>query len=1114
VLIAETVVAPDNDVWPAGGRRPVGGVAASRESAVVDESRVTADNEVNLRTRAKENTMTESSDLPRVTVTVDGTELAVPGDLTILQALNHEGVHVPSLCNDIRLERSNGNCGLCIVELGPDARPVKACVTPVADGLVISTQSEPLASYRRLRLEQMLTDHNADCAPPCQQACPAHVDIQRYLADVADGNYEAAVRVIKDVNPFPSVCGRVCPHPCEAQCRRHLIDAPVSINHVKRFAADWELAQGRTGLPKVAAPTGRRVAIVGAGPSGLTAAAFLAQRGHAVTVFEKQPQAGGMLRYGIPEYRLPKLRLDAEIETIMGLGVRIVTDRSVGVHVHVESLRTEYDAVYMAFGSWQATPLAVDGDNLPGVLLGINFLERIAKGARLDIGDRVVVIGGGNTAVDCARAAVRRSASHVCLVYRRTLDEMPADRHEIQDAIAEGIQMVLLAAPDHISLSEDGHKELHCMRMELGDPDRSGRRRPHPVEGTEFTIPADTIIGAIGQSTNTQFLYNDVPLRQSRWGDLEVDGATMQTSEPGIFAGGDCVTGPATVIQAVAAGGRAARAIDEYIRTGQVTPAVETYNCSRGTLEDLPRDEFEHSPRLPRSLMPRLDMAHRVSSFDQVELGLTEAQAQAEAGRCLRCGCTVRLTCELRAEATNHGVHFHRPRHERPRLPVDSFHPFIVRDHNKCIACGKCLAACSEIEGVGVLAYQFAHGRLTVDTHNGLALGQTDCVSCGQCVTACPCGALDYRRERDQVFRAINDPSKVVVGFVAPAPRSVIAAQYGLAPDQASPFIAGLMRHLGFDKCFDMAFAADLTVMEETTEFLGRVTSGGVLPQFTSCCPGWVNLVERRYPGLIPHLSSCKSPQQMMGATIKNHFAQLYNVSLDDLFVVSIVPCLAKKYEAARPEMASRGVRDVDAVLTTTEFLEMVDRVRLDPSDVDPAQFDHPYGQVTGAGVIFGASGGVAEAALRMAVEKLTGSPPGDGLVFTPVPGRAGFREAVVEVPGHTVRVAVISGLGRARSLIEQVVAGEDTGYDLVEIMACPNGCVAGAGNPAPTRTFELGQRQQVLRNIDRGTKYRTSQDNPDLLRLYDDFYGEPCSPLAHELLHTSYRSLERVETR
>jgi formate dehydrogenase major subunit len=702
------------------------------------------------------------------------------------------------------------------------------------------------------------------------------------------------------------------------------------------------------------------------------------------------------------------------------------------------------------------------------------------------------------------RVAKRQGANSVKLLYRRTVEEMPAEPYEVQEAIEEGIEMIFLAAPDHITM-EEGKKQVHCIRMELGEPDRSGRRRPVPIEGSEFAIDADTIIGAIGQSTNTQWVYNDLPLQLARWGDIEIDGATMQTSEPGIFAGGDCVTGPATVIQAVAAGGRAASAIDEYLRTGSVTPSKELYNCSRGTLEDLPRHEFEAIPRIARAAMPSLPLAKREGNFDQVELGLTEEQAREEASRCLQCGCNARFGCELRHEATTHGIKYCKPLHERPRLKVDHSHPFIIRDHNKCISCGKCIAACAEIEGVGVLAYQFEHGHMTVGTWNGEPLELTDCVSCGQCVTACPCGALDYKRERGGVFAAINDPKKTVVAFIAPSPRSVIAERYGIPFDQASPFIAGLMRSVGFDKVFDFSFSADLTIMEEATEFLTRVNQGGVMPQFTSCCPGWVNLMERRYPELIPNLSTCKSPQQMMGATIKNHYAAKYDVPLDELYTVSIVPCLAKKYEAARPEFAPDGVRDVDAVLTTTEFLEMVQMLRIDESDIVPGPFDEPYARVTGAGVIFGASGGVAEAALRMAVEKLTGEPLTDHLDFEDVRGFEGFKHAEVEASGKKVRVAVISGLGNAEPLIRKVIAGEDVGYDLVEIMACPGGCISGAGNPAPVQATELFERQQVLLNIDRTSTYRKSQENPDILRLYEDYYGEPNSALAHKLLHTHY---------
>ena len=1042
-----------------------------------------------------------------VTINVDGHDLTVPSSATILNALIDEGIHIPSLCNDVRLARSNGNCGLCMVEVGPDHHPIKACITHVFDGMVIATHSAAIDDFRKVRMEQLLTDHNADCQAPCEQACPAHIDIQRYLSLVADGNMDAAIQVIKDRNPFPSVCGRVCPHPCEYACRRNMVDEPVAINWVKRFAADLDMASASPWLPPVAPATGKRVAIVGAGPSGLSAAYYLAQSGHDVTVFERQPKPGGMMRYGIPEYRLPKATLDQEIDTIRRLGVVISCGKALGTHISLEDLQRDFDAVYLAIGSWMATRMHLDGESLPGVWLGINFLEQITKGIVPDVGQTVLIVGGGNTAIDAARTALRIGAKDVKLVYRRTREEMPAESYEVEEAVAEGVEMIFLASPTSIERGPAG-LQLRCLRMALGEPDRSGRRRPVPIEGSDFIIEANTIIGAIGQSTDTQFLFNDLPLKRNQWGDIEINAGTMQASEHKIFAGGDCVTGPATVIKAVAAGRAAAEAIDRFVTKGYVRPEPEIYNCTLGANRDLPEHFFDGMPKEARYRIPILPLGERITAeepFKEIDRAYELDDARAEARRCLKCGCHARYVCDLRAAATAEEIHFTKPLHQRPFTPIQHDHPFIIRDPNKCISCGRCIAACAEIEGVGVLAYQFHNGQLKVGTSDGRDLIDTDCVSCGQCVAACPCGALDFTHEHFSVADAINDPTKLVVGFIAPAPRTVLCDTYGIPFDQASGFVAGLMRQLGFDRIFDFSFAADLTIMEETTEFLNRLSTGGVMPQFTSCCPGWVNLVEKRYPELIPHLSSCKSPQQMMGATVKHHFATMYGVSLDDLYVVSIVPCVAKKYEAARPEFAPEGIRDVDAVITTTEFMEMLSRVRIDPAEVEPSTFDAPYARVTGAGVLFGASGGVAEAALRMAVEKLTGDVLEDQLEYVDVEGFSGLKEATVNAGGRTVRVAVISGLGNADPLVRKVIAGENVGYDLVEIMACPGGCIAGAGNPAPERAGELRARQNVLISIDKTSKYRKSQENPDILRLYDDFYGEPNSELAHELLHTSY---------
>ena len=327
-------------------------------------------------------------------------------------------------------------------------------------------------------------------------------------------------------------------------------------------------------MPKVKPSTGKKIAVIGAGPSGLTAAYYSAINGHDVTIFERQPQAGGMMRYGIPEYRLPKATLDREIDLIRQLGVKILTGKEVGAHITLTDLQNDFDAVYLAIGSWGATPIQFDG-----VWMGIQYLEKTTKGVDTKTGKEVVVIGGGNTAIDCSRTAIRSGAETVTILYRRTREEMPAEPFEIEEALQEGIKMEFLIAPEKIETRGD-KKLLHCIRMELGEPDRSGRRRPIRSEGSETIIEADTVIGAIGQTTDTRFLYNDLPVRLNNYGDVDINGKTFETSERKIFAGGDCVTGPATVIQAIAAGRHAAESMDCYLDKGYVKPHATDYSAA------------------------------------------------------------------------------------------------------------------------------------------------------------------------------------------------------------------------------------------------------------------------------------------------------------------------------------------------------------------------------------------------------------------------------------------------------------------------------------------------------------------------------------------------------
>lgn len=1022
---------------------------------------------------------------------VNRKEFKSPKGFTILEALLANGIPIPHLCYDPRLSDPNRSCGLCIVKLEKENKIVRSCNVLLGEGMVITTHSTELESFRKLRMEQLLADHNADCEPPCRTACLAGVDIQAYLKQTALGNFDAALRIIKEKNPFPVVCGRVCPHPCESRCRRTLTDEPVAINHVKRFVADFDAA-GEEWTPEKKSDTDKKIAIVGAGPSGLSAAYYCALSGHRVTVFERQAKAGGMMRYGIPDYRLPQDDLDKEIARIERVGVAIKLGKSLGTNVTLEALQKDFDAVYMAVGSWQASSMRMDGEQVRGVFKGIEYLEQIAKGKTVSLGSHVVVVGGGNTAVDCARTALRSGAEHVSIIYRRTKDEMPAEPAEIEAAIREGIEMVFLTAPVSVEADVSGAvSAIKCIKMELGEPDRSGRRRPVIVEGSEFSLTVTAVIGAIGQKTNTSYLWNDLPLKLNRWGDIEIDGKTMETSVEKVFAGGDCVTGPATVVQAIAAGRRAAEAIDQYLQNGYVAGFDGDYSCSRGSFEDLPRYEFSTILKIPRVRQREIGLENAVCSFDEVELTITEEQALTEAARCLECGCSKRSICQLREEASGLDVSHLRELQWRRNYPKNNDHPFIMRDTNKCISCGRCIAACSEIGGPGVLGFYMKQGKLCVGTKTGESLKETDCISCGQCVAACPCGALEYKRESSKVFQALNDANKTVIGFAAPAVRSLICDYYQLQYGDASTFIAGMLEALGFDRSFDFSFAADLTVMEETTELFERIGQNR-LPLFTSCCPGWINFVEKSYPKLIPYLSSCKSPQQMMGATVKNHLPLWLNensagarlVRKEDLFVVSIVPCLAKKSEAGREEFQTDGIRDVDAVLTSTELIEMIEQKRIVVSSISPRDFDSPYRKVSGAGVLFGASGGVAEAALRMAVSMAGRNEIKEMLAFEDIRGLEGVKSTQIELNGKTVKIAVVSGLKYAEPLVRQVIDKGFLEFDMIEVMACPGGCIAGAGHPAPATKGILKERHNVLLTIDEQSKVRRSGQNDDLLKL------------------------------
>lgn len=603
--------------------------------------------------------------------------------------------------------------------------------------MIIHTNTKRVLESRKTNLELLLSNHKGDCRPPCMQACPAGTDCQGYVGLIANGQFEEAIELIRNNIPLPGAIGRVCPHPCETACRRGLVDEPVAIANLKRFAADTDEFGEDPFVPDCEPDTGKNVAVIGGGPYGISMAYFLRQLGHDVTIYEAMPKLGGMLRYGIPEYRLPKETLDEEIAVLEKMGVTMVTNTKIGEDISFDVIRRDYDAVCVGIGAWVSTGVRCKGEDAEGVIGGIDFLRKVVRNETIDLGKNVAIVGGGNTAMDACRTAVRLGADKVYNIYRRTKDEMPADMLEIEEAEEEGVIFLNLTNPLEIISDENGHcRQMVLQVMELGEPDASGRRAPIPVEGKTETIDVDTVILAIGQRVNAEGIEG---AELTRKGGLVYDKDTFMTAIPGVFAGGDCGNDKISIaVEAIGDAKKSYLIVDAYLRGEEIKYEPNYYV----TKKDVTAATFEDRERMCRPTMEQLNAEERKDNFTEVVFGYDEEQAVEEAHRCLECGCKDYFECKLIAYANMYGVNPDRFAGDINEVEFHDEHPFILRDPNKCILCGLCVRACDEVMGVGALGLVKRGFDTVVMPALEQPLTETGCISCGQCVSVCPTGAL------------------------------------------------------------------------------------------------------------------------------------------------------------------------------------------------------------------------------------------------------------------------------------------------------------------------------------------------------------------------------------
>ncbi|MDX9999947.1 MAG: FAD-dependent oxidoreductase [Polyangia bacterium] len=680
-------------------------------------------------------------------LTIDGRDVTIPAGSTILDGAKALEIPIPTLCH-MEGHTPFTSCFLCVVEVEGVKNPVPSCSTAAAEGMVVHTLSDRIRQTRKLCLELLASEHTGDCYGHCHVTCPAGIEIPQFVSAIARGESEEALRILKRRMPLPSSLGRVCTRPCEAVCRRGQRDEAVAICSLKVVAGDPDLDGERRTVPECAPDTGKKVAVIGAGPAGISAAFYLRQMGHEVTVIDGQETVGGMLRWGIPAFRLPSHIIEREFRQVEQMGARLEFGRWLGRDFTLGDLRAQgYDAVFLGLGAQAASSARIPGEDTPGVMPGIEILAKASRGQEVDLGDTVMVVGGGNTAMDCCRTALRlqKGKGKVILLYRRTRAEMPALEVEIEEAIHEGTEMRFLAAPIRIEPSRDGKGlAVTCQRMELGPPDSSGRRRPVPMEGSEYVEEVTTLVNAIGQRFDAAALKGSEEVGLDRWGNIASDPYTGQTSVPWVFSGGDCSPGDKDMIAvwAVQAGHRAALAIGQFLGGEEIIgDGYEWYSTIGRPGDPAPKAILDRLTPAERARMPVIADAERLSGFVEVELGLGQERGRVEAKRCIVCGCLAVEDCKLKSYGTEYRIQPGRLAGAIRDYLLDDSHPKLLLESGKCLLCGSCVRACAA-HGKDVLGFVGRGFNTVVMPSLGRRLIDTACDGCLDCAKVCPTGAI------------------------------------------------------------------------------------------------------------------------------------------------------------------------------------------------------------------------------------------------------------------------------------------------------------------------------------------------------------------------------------